>query len=162
MIAAPGFTATALSRGSGRGFHRHNDISMRLAVLVANRDIFARAERMGAEAVAALIVILRGLVVVEYPARVLGSARPVHQKSDFVVFAFPEPAHPAMFAVALPKLGVDMILLVERGDEFVTLSLRALREFLGAGEVKPDALGRVRQRGHGNLLLKRVRLFVPS
>src|SRR5664280_3714663 len=118
---------------------------------VYKRQIFPRAERMGAEAIAALVVVDPGWVVVEDPARMLGATRLVHQKADLVIVAFPEPAHAAMLALALPELHVDMALVVERGDEFVTMKLRALRELLGAGKIEPDALERVRQRGHGNL-----------
>src|SRR5664279_6513693 len=138
-------------RRSGRRLDCDHLIGMGLAVLVADRDIFARAERMGAEAIAALVVVDPGWVVVEDPARMLGATRLVHQKADLVVLAFPEPAHAAMLALALPELHVDMALVIERGDEFVTMKLRALRELLGAGKIEPDALERVRQRGHGNL-----------
>src|ERR1035438_10365253 len=120
-------------RRSGRRLDCDHLVGMHLAVLVADRDIFARAERMGAEAVAALVVVDPGWIVVEDPARMLGSAWLVHQKADLVVLAFPEPAHAAMLAIALPELHVDMALVVERSDEFVTMTLRALREFLGAG-----------------------------
>src|SRR5450755_4519287 len=120
-------------RRSGRRLDRGHLVGMRLAVLVADRDIFARAERMGAEAVAALVVVDPGWIVVEDPARMLGSARLMHQKADLVVLAFPKPAHAAMLAIALPELHVDMALVVERSDEFVTMTLRTLREFLGAG-----------------------------
>src|ERR1035437_2941934 len=138
-------------RRSARPLDRDHLVGMGLAVLVADRDIFPRAERMGSEAVAALVVVGPGWVVVEYPARMLGSARLVHQKADLVVLAFPEPAHAAMLVVASPARHVDMALVVERGDEFVTMALRALRELLGAGKIEPDAFERVRQRGHGNL-----------
>src|SRR5665811_1955649 len=138
-------------RRSGRRFDRGHLVGVGLAVLVADRDIFARAERMGAEAVAALVVVGPGWIVVEDPARMLGSARLVHQEADLVVRAFPEPAHAAMLAIVSPERHVDMALVVERGDEFVAMALRALREFLGAGKIEPNALERVRQRGHGNL-----------
>ena len=48
---------------------------MHLAVLVADRDVFAVAEDVVAEAIAGFIVVLRGLVVIEDPARVLGATR---------------------------------------------------------------------------------------
>src|SRR5664279_327977 len=138
-------------RRSGRRLDRDHLVGMRLAVLVADRDIFARAERMGAEAVAALVVVLGGLIVVEHPARMLRATRLVHQETVFVVLAFPEPAHAAMLALALPELHVDVGRAVERGDEFITVALRALREFLGAGQIEPDAFERMRQGGHGDL-----------
>jgi hypothetical protein len=52
-----------------------------------------------------------------------------------------------------------MILVVERGDEFVTMALRALREFLGA------RLSLMRLKVCGSVvtaisILKRVRLFI--
>src|ERR1700687_248911 len=103
---------------------------MGLAILVADRDIFARAERMGAEAIAALVVVDPGWVVVEDPARMLGAARLVHQKADLVVLAFPAPAHAALLALALPELHVDMALVAEGGEEFVTMKLRALWDVL--------------------------------
>jgi hypothetical protein len=37
----------------------------------------------------------------------------------------------------------------ERGDEFVTMLRRALREVLGAGKIEPDAFEGMRQGGHG-------------
>jgi hypothetical protein len=39
------------------------------------------------------------------------------------------------------------------------MALGALREFLGAGKIEPDALERMRQRGQGNLH-ERSRLFI--
>src|SRR5665647_449762 len=83
-------------RRSGRRFDRHHQVSVHLAVIVADRNIFARTEHMGAEAVAALVVVLGGLVIVEHPARMLWAARLVHQEADLVVGAFPEPAYAAM------------------------------------------------------------------
>src|SRR5271169_6804477 len=95
-------------RRSGRGLDRDDDISMCLALFVPDRDIFARTERMSREAVAAFVVVDRGLVIVEHPTRVLGAARLVHQKADFIVLAFPKPAHAAMLTVGMPELRVDM------------------------------------------------------
>jgi hypothetical protein len=48
-----------------------------------------------------------------------------------------------------PERGVDMVLAVERGNEFIAMSRRALRELLGAGKIEPDALERMWQGGHG-------------
>ena len=74
-----------------------------LAVFAADRDIFAVAKCVVAEAIAGLVVVLRGLVVVEHPARVLGTAGLVDEAAEFVVLTIPESTHAAMFAVFPPK-----------------------------------------------------------
>src|SRR5262249_37179531 len=64
-----------------------------VAVFAADRDIFAVAKCVVAEAIAGLVVVLRGLVVVEHPARVLGTAGLVDEAAEFVVLAIPESPH---------------------------------------------------------------------
>src|SRR5450830_297278 len=147
---------------SGHRLDRDHVVGVHLAILIADRDVFARAEQMRAEAITVLVVVHGGLVVIEEPARVLGSARLVHQETGFVVLAFPEPAHAAIFTMLAPERDVDMALVVERGDEFVTMPRRALRELLGAGEIEPDAFERMRQRGHGRVSIVDNAKFVVA
>src|SRR5579872_3674165 len=135
--------------GSGGSFDGGNLIGVHLTVFVANGNIFAGPECMRAEPIAALVVVLRGLVIIEDPAHVLGPARPVHQETVLVGLTIPEPPHAAMVAVLLPEPCIDMVPGIERRHEFIAMPRRALRELLRAGEVEPDALERVWQGGHG-------------
>jgi len=84
---------------------------MHLALFVANRNVFARLENMRAEAITTFVIGIRGLVVVEHPASVLRSARPVDEEAVFIRLAFPKSSYAAMIAMLLPELGIDMTLL---------------------------------------------------
>src|SRR5262252_3328320 len=137
---------------SRRRLDRDHLEGVHVAVFAADRDIFAVAKRVVAEAIAGLVVVLRGLVVVEHPARVLGTAGLVDEAAEFVVLAIPESTHAAMFAVFPPKVDIDASIGIERSDEFVAMLVRARRKFLRAGEIEPDALEHVRQLGHDGLL----------
>src|SRR5262249_56994194 len=57
---------------SRRRLDRRHLEGVHVAVFAADRDIFAVAKRVVAEAIAGLVVVLRGLVIGEHPARVLG------------------------------------------------------------------------------------------
>ena len=103
---------------------------------------------MDAKAVALLVIVDASRIVVKDPAAVLGPARLVHQEADLVGLALPDPAHPAILAVLAPKRHVDIVLGIERGDEFITVPRGALGELLGAGKIEPDTLERVGQCGH--------------
>src|SRR5215510_482704 len=138
-----------VKKRSGRGLDRGDLERVHVAVLVADRDIFAGPERMRAEPVAGLVVVLRGLVVVEDPAGVLPTARLVHQHADLVRLASPEPPHPTMRPVLAPQLDVDMPRAVERCDELVAVPRRPAGKLLGTGEIEPDALEHMRKLGHG-------------
>src|SRR5262249_20050246 len=107
------------------------------------------AEGVIAEAIAGLVIVLGGLVVVENPARVLGPSRLMHETAEFVVLALPEPAHAAMPAMLAPELGIDAAVGAQRRHKFVAVPGRALREFLRAGEIEADAFEGMRQLGHG-------------
>lgn len=120
-----------------------------LAFFVANRDIFTRPENVRAETVAALVIGIRSLVIVEHPASVLLTARLADKKAVFILLTFPKSSDTAMIPVVLPELGVDMTIAVERRDEFVSVSRGALGELLGASEIEPDAFECVRQGSHG-------------
>src|SRR6185312_1374557 len=99
----PGFAAAHCRCGenSGRRLDGGHLVGMHLAVLAADRDVFAGPEGVGAEAVAALVVLLGGLVVIEHPAGVLRPARLVHEHADLVRLPGPEAADAAMGAVLL-------------------------------------------------------------
>ena len=99
---------------------------MHLALFVANRNVFARLENMRAEAITTFVIGIRGLVVVEHPASVLRSARPVDEEAVFIRLAFPKSSYAAMIAMLLPELGIDMTFIVERSYEFIPMSRRAL------------------------------------
>jgi hypothetical protein len=94
---------------------------MQLAVVVSDRDIFARRELVRAEAEARLVVLDALGIVVEDPAGVLGPARLVDQATDLVVLALPEPAYPATIPILVPELRVDMADRVKRRDELVAM-----------------------------------------
>src|SRR5215471_8680274 len=133
-----------LFRSSRRRLDRRHLEGVHVAVFAADRDIFAVAKCVVAEAIAGLVVVLRGLVVVEHPARVLGTAGLVDEAAEFVVLAIPESTHAAMFAVFPPKADIDASIGIERSDEFIAILVRARGKFLRAGEIEPDALEHVR------------------
>src|SRR5262245_27002584 len=137
---------------SRRRLDRDHLEGVHVAVFAADRDIFAVAKRVVAEAIAGLVVVLRGLVVVEHPARVLGAAELVDEAAEFVVLTIPESTHAAMLAVFPPKVDIDASIGIERSDEFIAMLVRARGKFLRAGEIEPDALEHVRQLGHDGLL----------
>src|SRR5262252_10654180 len=101
---------------SRRRLDRDHLAGVHVAVFAADRDLFAVAKRVVAEAIAGLVVVLRGLVVVEHPARVLGAAGLVDEAAEFVVLAIPEATHAAMFAVFPPKVDIDASIGIERSD----------------------------------------------
>jgi hypothetical protein len=119
-----------------------------LAIFTADRDIFPVAKDVIREAIAGLVVVLRCLVIIENPARVLGTARLVDQLTELVVLSLSESTHAAMLAIGPPQLGIDTPVGTEWSDEFVAVPVRARREFLRTGEVEPDALEHVRQLRH--------------
>src|SRR5260370_35377737 len=119
--------------GSGRGLDRDHLERMHLAVLVADRDVFAGPEGMGAEAVAGFVVLLGNVLVIEHPAGVAGTPRAGHQTPHLVRLALPEPPHAAMVAVLSPELHIDMPVGIERGDELVTMAGGAPGGYLHAG-----------------------------
>ena len=90
---------------------------------------------MRAEAIAAFVISVRGLIIVEHPASMLGPARPVHQEAVLISLAFPESSDTAIIAMLPPQRGVDMTLAVKRCNEFIAVPRRSLRELLGAGEI---------------------------
>src|SRR5229473_3623677 len=134
--------------GSGRGLDRHDLEGVHLPVFVADRDVFAGPEGMGAEAIAGFVVLLGNVLVIEHPAGVAGTPRAVHQTPHLVRLALPEATHAAMVAVLSPELHIDMPAGIERGHELVTMAGGARGKFLRAGQVEPDALEHMRQRRH--------------
>src|SRR5262249_27901116 len=104
---------------SRRRLDRDHLEGVHVAVFTADRDIFAVAKGVVAEAIAGLVVVLRGLVIVEYPARVLGAAGLVDETAELVVLVIPESTYAAMFAVFPPKLGIDVSSGVKGSDEFI-------------------------------------------
>src|SRR5262245_59441687 len=133
---------------SRRWLDRIHPERVHLAVFAADRDVFAVAERVIAEAIASLVVLLRCLVVIEDPARVLGAARLVYEAAKLVVLALPEPPHAAMLAICAPQLGIDVSISVERGDEFIAVPLRTRRKVLGRAR-----LSRMRLSTCGNCVM---------
>src|SRR2546425_70901 len=152
IVFTPGTRPTSPAlrddKQSRRGLDRDHLKRVHLAILAADRNIFARTKGVVAEAIAGLVVVIRRFVIIEHPARVLCPARPVHQPPELVVLASPEPAHAAMLAVFAPKLGIDMPVGIERSNELIAMFLGPQREILRAGEIEPDALEHMRQLGH--------------
>src|SRR5689334_12399122 len=81
---------------SDRRFDRHDLEGVHLAVLAADRDIFARPEGMTAEPEATLVVFAIVAIVIEEPAARFGRARVEYHLPDLILLAFPKPAHAAM------------------------------------------------------------------
>src|SRR5262249_11177104 len=92
-----------------------------------------------------LVVVLPFGVIIEHPARMLGATGLVHEATDLVVLALPEPAHPAVVAILVPELRVDVSAAIERRHEFVTMLRRAGRKLFRARQVEANAFERVRQ-----------------
>src|SRR5882672_4519078 len=92
---------------SRRGLDRNHLERVHVAVLVADRDVFARHESMAREPVACLVVLVCALVIIEDPAPVLVAARLVHQLADLLLLVAPEPAHAAMLAMRAPQGRID-------------------------------------------------------
>src|SRR5215471_14348045 len=137
----------SLEHGLCRSLNGNDLERVHVAVLVADGDILSRTERMRTETIPGLIVLHGAAVVVEYPARVLGSARLVHQVSMFLL-AVPKPPHTAVFTMLVPLCRVDMSGCVERRNEFITMSRGPRRELLRPREIQTDALERGGQLGH--------------
>jgi hypothetical protein len=85
-----------------------NKKRVRVAVLSADRDVFARQKRVCAEFVAGLIVVILVGIVVENPACVLGAAKLVDDTADLVLLAGPKPPNPAVFPILLPENRIDV------------------------------------------------------
>src|SRR5438552_13091267 len=103
--------------GSAYRLDRDHPEGVHLAVLVADRDIFAGAKDVVAEPIAGLIVLVGRLVIIEQPAAMAGAARPMHQPTDPVVLALPEPPHATMLAAFAPQPRIDMAVGGERGHD---------------------------------------------
>ena len=112
-------------------------------------DIFTWVKYMRAEAIAAFIIIFLGFTIVEYPASMVGAARPMHQEAMLIRLPFPESSDAAGMAMLLPRRGVDMTVSVERPNELVAMLRRSLGELLRTGETEPDTFERVRKGSHG-------------
>src|SRR6516165_3454008 len=106
----------------------------------------AGCKGMRAESVTGFVVVRCARIVIEYPPRVLRPTRLVRKSPDFFIFAVPKPAHPAMPAVLLPQVRVDMALAIERRYEFIAMARGAHRKLLGSSKFEPDALEHVGQR----------------
>src|ERR1700722_3049534 len=113
---------------------------MKLAVLSTDRDVFARREYVCTEPVTRLAAIIPVGIVVEDPVGMLGPAGLVDEPTDLVVFVQPEPAYPAKIPIFLPEDRVDMPFGVEWRDEIISMTGRAVRKLLGAGEIQQDAI----------------------
>ena len=90
------------------------------AVVLADRHVFADHESLGVEAVAGLVVLVAGDVVVEGP----GAARSPDQVAVLMLLAGAEADHAAEGAVLLPGDRIDVVVFRERRDELVA-DLRA-------------------------------------
>jgi len=72
----------------------------------------------------------------------------VNEAADFIRIAIPEAADAAVFAMLLPKLRIDVVVLVERSDELIAMPRRTSRKLLRPGKFEPNALEYMWQR-HG-------------
>jgi hypothetical protein len=103
---------------------------------------------MRPESIARLIIVYRLGVVIKYPPGVLGAAGLVDEPTDLVALTLPEPADPAMVAVLVPEMGVDVPAAIEGRYELVTMMPGACRKLLGPRQIQANALERMGQR-HG-------------
>jgi hypothetical protein len=90
--------------------------------------------------------LLETMAFARYEQRLVANGK---NRGECGVLALGETPHATMRLVGLPLDDVDVPVGVERGDEFVALARRALRERGRAGEVEPDALEVMRQSGQG-------------
>src|SRR5262249_56107466 len=105
------------------GLDRNHAEGVHLAIFTADRDIFAVAKDVIGEAIAGLVVVLRRLVIIENPARVLGTARLVDQLTELVVLALPESTHAAMLPLGPPQLPIHPPTPLHPTDAFLPVPL---------------------------------------
>lgn len=116
-----------------------NHLERVLAIPVTQGEILAGCEHVRAKAVTRLIIVASLLVIVEDPARVLASARLVHQTANLVPLAFPESPHAAAITAFLSKPLIDVPLPIEGSNQLIAALRRTGREFPGAGQMKADS-----------------------
>ncbi len=121
---------------------------------VAERNVFTRLKGVRTKPITGLVVIVPGGVV-EYPLRVLGAARLVHELTG-LLFIPPKPPHPAVLPMLMPERRVDVSVGVEGRDELITVSSRPARELFGARDFEADTLEYRRQLFHDNFSLRPI------
>jgi hypothetical protein len=84
---------------------------------------------MRSKAVSGLVVVDPITIVIEHPAGVFLTAWLVDDPADLIVFALPEPAHPAVVAMRLPERCIDMAFGIKRSHEFISVLGGAGGEF---------------------------------
>jgi hypothetical protein len=109
-----------LGAKSGRRLYGNNKKRVHFAVFIANGHILSWPKNMGTKPVPGLFILIRIVLVVEHPARMLRTARFV-DKETVLLFAVPESENAAVFAMLLPLRRVDVPCCVERCHEFVTM-----------------------------------------
>jgi hypothetical protein len=123
-------------------------------MLVLDRDIFAKLERICAEPIARFVVV-SGTFVVKHPTCMLRSTGLVNKAAILVLFAVPKSVDAAMLAVLLPECRIDVASGVERSHElaamtgfpidFIRLSRAQIGVFSPPGITAPAA---ARHRDH--------------
>jgi hypothetical protein len=77
---------------------------MKLAVIVADRYVFAWRKGVDAEAVAGFVIVRSVGIIVEYPSSELRAVRFVYEAADLLIPAVPKSADAAMIPKLLPQM----------------------------------------------------------
>src|ERR1043166_3129460 len=112
---------------SGCGLLYRNDAEGMLGVLIADRHVLAGHEGMRPEAVPGLVIVQPRVVIVEYPPRMLVTARLVHETADLVCLALPKSPHVAVVSMRFPRRDIDVTARVKRRCELVAVQRRPVR-----------------------------------
>jgi hypothetical protein len=117
---------------------------MYLILMVLDRDIFAKVERMCAEPIARFVVV-SSTFVVKHPTCMLRSTWLVNKAAILVLFAVPKSVDAAMLAVLLPECRIDVASGVERSHELIAAAGGSFWKLLRSGEIESYALEHVWQ-----------------
>ena len=113
LVTEPQLVSMCLSILNG------NDPEGVRGVQIADGNVFARNERVCAEAIARFVVIKPAFIVVKHPRRSVASTRLVGKPSGLVLLALPKAAHGASIPKFLPGFDIDMATSIQRGYELV-------------------------------------------
>jgi hypothetical protein len=111
---------------------------MNLIMMVPDRYIFAKLERMCAETVPCFVVV-SGAFVVEQPTCMLRSTGLVHEAASLVFFALPKSVDATMLAIFLPERRINVPGSVEGSHEHVAMPRGTFWKLLRSGKIERNA-----------------------
>ena len=113
-----------------RMFHRCHAKGVNIAIGLRDGNVFPRHKDVCAESITRFIIIGSRNVIIEDPSGMFFAPGLMHDESDFVRLSVPKSPHPAMIAILLPQVRIDMSLIGERRHELVAVSRRPGGKFL--------------------------------